>query len=204
MSNCSITGPRAEEHDDDARRMAQERRQQVRAKEAHWISVDRALEIEGTSDPTRLRMEIKRDLPCRFQSRQKWWCWKAIEEVAPLLAGRHPLDLQDARWELVIHKTMWRERIGKPGAPAPSAGTSVKHRDATDDEIRVAMRAIYDEKGDERPDSKKIVPLVLERLKAIGLCSKWRTVGQIAREREFEERRYRPGPRRKSPKNRPE
>src|SRR5262249_37806689 len=95
-------------------RGALERRHAHRAKEAHWISIERALEIEGTNDPTRLRRELKQGLPCRYQHRERWWVWKPVEAVAPLLAGRNPLDLQDERWELVIHEKHWRERLGEP------------------------------------------------------------------------------------------
>jgi hypothetical protein len=208
MRNSITTGPTAEApapDPDNARRLAQERRIALERRQAHsatvWIGVERALEIEGTTDPTRLRMELKNGLPCRYQHRQRWWQAKPIEEVAPLLAGRHPLDLQDDRWELVVHKKWWRERLGKSAAPVPSADVpppvteKVQLRDATDDEIRVAMRAVYDEKGDERPDTNKIVSLVRNRLETKGLYAKWETVKQIAREKEFRGRRNKSGPR---------
>src|SRR5882724_1576316 len=101
MPIANTAGPTAEapaSDPDTARRVVQERRiareqrEAHRAKEAHWISVERALEIEGTSDSTRLRMEIKLALPCRFRHRGRWWQFKQAEEVAPLLAGRNPLD----------------------------------------------------------------------------------------------------------------
>lgn len=191
-------------------RIAREGRQAHRIKEAAWISVDRALEIEGTIDPTRLRMEIKAGLPARYQHRTKWWEARSIEQVAPLLAGRNPLDLQDERWELVVHERYWRKRLDKRDVSSSAADVPLPATEkaqlqaATNDDIRVAMRAVYDEKGNERPDTKKIVPLVRARLEAGGLYAKWRAVSEIAREREFEERRNPPGPTRKSPKNRPE
>jgi len=117
MSTSNTADPWAEEPDNDARRIAKERRHH--AKDAHWISVEQALKIEGTTDPTRLRMEIKRGLPCRFRHRGRWWQFKPVEEIAPLLTGRNPLDLQDDRWELVVHEKYLRERLGKLAAPAP-------------------------------------------------------------------------------------
>jgi hypothetical protein len=185
------------------RRGAQERRQTHRAKDAHWISVERALEIEGTSDPTRLRMELKQGLPCRFQHRGRWWQWKPVDEVAPLLASRNPLDLEDERWELVIHEKFWRERLGEPAAPSPPAETRSQLWDATDGEIRAAMRAVYDEKGDERPDTNKIISPVRSQLEAGGLYAKWATIKQIAREKEFSDRRNKPGPGKSSQRPQP-
>jgi|GEM_PF-3921449 hypothetical protein len=177
---------------------AQERRQAHHAKDAHWLTVEQALKIEGTTDPTRLRMELKQGLPCRFRHRGRWWQWSPLEEVAPLLDGRNPLDLQDDRWELVVHEKYWRERLGKSGAPAPTTGTGVQRRDATDDEIRVAMRAVYDEKGDERPNTKKIVSPVRNRLKSEGLYASRERIGDIAGEEEFKKRRNPPGPTKRS------
>jgi hypothetical protein len=175
-----------------AHRIAQERRQAHRAKEAAWIDIERALEIEGTSDSTRLRMELKQGLPCRFQHRGRWWQWKPVEEVAPLLTGRNPLDLENERWKLVIHEKFWRERLGKPAALPPPTQSHL--RNAADDDIRVAMRAVYDEKGDERPDTNKIISPVRSRLEAAGLYAKWQAIKQIAGEREFKDRRNKPGP----------
>jgi hypothetical protein len=131
MPNCNNTGPWAEEPDYDAPRIARDRPQAHRVKEAHWVNVDRALEIEGTTDPTRLRMELKQGLPCRFQDRTRWWRWKSIEDVAPLLAGRNPLDLQDDRRELVIHEKFWRERLGKAVASTSSADVPLIVTDTT-------------------------------------------------------------------------
>jgi hypothetical protein len=208
MSTSDTTGPTAEapaSDPDTARRIAQERRiaREGRAtfakKDAHWLTVEQALKIEGTTDPTRLRMELKNGLPCQFRHRGRWWQIKPVEEVAPLLAGRNPFDLQDQDWELVVHERWWCERLNKPAAPMPPADVpspateKVPLRDASDDEVRVAMRAIYGEKGDERPNSKKIVPLVLDRLKTEGLYAKWDTVRRIIREKEFQDRRNRVG-----------
>jgi hypothetical protein len=195
MSNCNIAGHWAEEHDSDARRLTEKRRQ-IHHK-SNWISVERALEIEGTTDPTRLRMEIKQGLPCRFQDSARR-CWKAIEEVAPLLTGRNPLDLQDARWALVVHEKYWRERLGKPAASAPAADVppppvteKIQVRDAADDDVRIAMRAVCSEKGDERLNINKIISPVRSRLEAGGLYAKWETIKRIAGEKEFRAHRRR-------------
>ncbi len=83
-------------------RGARDRRQAHGIKGAHWLTIEQALKIEGTTDPTRLRMELKQGLPCKFRNRGRWWQFKPVEEIAPLLAGRNPLDLQDDQWELVI------------------------------------------------------------------------------------------------------
>jgi hypothetical protein len=121
MSTSDTTGPWAEEPDNDARRIAQERRKARIAKDTHWLTVEQALKIEASIDPTRLRMELKLGLPCRYRRRDRWLVWKPQEEVAPLLAGRNPLDLQDGLWELVIHEKYWRARLDKPAAAASSA-----------------------------------------------------------------------------------
>jgi len=170
------------------------RREAHSIKEAHWISVDRALEIEGTTDPTRLRVELKLALPCRFQHRQRWWWSKPVEEVAPLLAGRNPLDLQDDRWELVIHEKFWRERLGK-AADAPPIVTdttinlvelsapSVQLRPAPESEIRNAVQAEYDEAaeaGRKAPNIKEVPPLVQVRLEARGFDASQREIARVA------------------------
>jgi hypothetical protein len=119
MMHTRSADPWAEEPVADARRIAEKRREARIAKDTHWLTVEQALKIESTTDPTRLRMELKLGLPCRYRRRDRWWVWKPQEEVAPLLAGRNPLDLQDGLWELVIHEAFWRERLGRSAAPAP-------------------------------------------------------------------------------------
>jgi hypothetical protein len=198
----STTIPWAEEPDDDARRIAWERQQRI--KEAPWISVDRALEIQVTTDPTHLRKAIKEGLPCCFRHRNRWWQTKPVEQVAPLLGGRNPLDLQDQRWELVVHERYWRERLGKPAASATAADApppvmeQVQLQDATDGDIRDAMRAVYDEMGGERPNTKKIVSPVRDRLKSKGLYASRDRVGDIAGDEEFINRRNPSGRTKKS------
>lgn len=116
MTHNHDTEPWAREPNDDASRIALKRRQAHSA--SHWINVEAALKIEGTTDDTHLRMEPKLGLPCRFRHRGRWWVWKPVEEIAPLLTGRNPLDLQDDRWELVVHERYWRERLNKAVEPA--------------------------------------------------------------------------------------
>src|SRR5262249_19762112 len=156
--------------------------------EAHWLTVDQALAIEERTDPTRLRMELKAGLPARYQHRQRWWQTKPVEEIAPLLTSRNPLDLQDEHWELVIHETYWREGLGKPDAVASSADVpspvtdtsantvepsppSAQLRNAPETEIRNAVQAEYDEveKAERKPPNiNEIQAPVQERLKAKG------------------------------------
>jgi hypothetical protein len=198
MSTSSTTGPWAEEPDNDARRIAKERRHH--AKDAHWLTVEQALKIEGTTDATRLRMEIKQGLPCRFRHQGRWWVWKSPEEIAPLLAGRNPLDLVDARCELVVHEKFWRDRLGRSAAPAPPGDepppatetgadpvepstSSVQLRNAPETEIRNAIRAEYSETkiaGRKPPNINEIRPRVQERLKAQGFYASGRRIAGIS------------------------
>jgi hypothetical protein len=134
----SNTGPWTEEPDADARRIAEKRRKARIAKDTHWLTVEQALKIEATTDPTRLRMELKLGLPCRYRRRDRWLVWKPQEEVAPLLAGRNPLDLQDGQWELVVHERYWRERLGKIAAPAPMAEVPLVVTDTATDPVELS------------------------------------------------------------------
>jgi hypothetical protein len=103
---------------------ARERREAQREKDARWIGFDRALEIaaeEGVEDGAdHLRVALKQGLLCRFQHRERWWMSKPIEDVAPLLAGRNPLDLENGPWKLVVHEEFWRKYVGRlrPTKPA--------------------------------------------------------------------------------------
>ena len=188
------------------RRHASDQRKAEHARRLGWISPEDALYIAGTDNPHDLNTALKTGrVRCRFWHRTRWWVWKEAEPREAIRLGSDGQSLvDDEHWGLRVHREDWCEYFGKPAAPASPADVpapaaeKVQFRDATDDEIRVAMRAVYDEKGDERPDTKKIVPLVLDRLKASGLYARWRAVSEIAREPEFEERRNPPGPTRKS------
>jgi hypothetical protein len=217
MPTSNTTGPRAEEPASPgsdagtARRLTQERRIAQERRQAHretaWIDIERALEIPGKDNPADLFAALAAGkIQCQFQHRARRWVskpvpprlWKTSAICGNQLIDSDGVNLENEHWKLVINERHWREYLGEPAAVAPSPRTPSKPRDATDDEIRMAMKAVYNEKGDERPDTKKIVSPVRDRLAANGLYAKWETISQISREQEFQKRRYRPGPRRKS------
>ncbi len=184
------------------RRGALDRRQAHSAKDAHWISVERALKIEGTTDPTRLRMELKKGLPCQFRHRGRWWQSKPLEEVAPLLAVRNPLDLQDGSWELVVHEKYWREWLAKPASassadvPPPPTEEVVLLPDADEETIRTTIKDDYEKrkKAGEKPlNVNEVITPIKQRLKQMGFYAARKTISKVAHNKEFEDLRERPG-----------
>jgi len=189
------------------RRIAKQRREAEHQKQAPWVN---PREIAGEANPHDLETVLRSGrVRARFYAAGRWWQWK---EATPREAIRIGLDggslVDSEHWVLRINEQDWCEYLSKPDASSSSAEVpppvieKVPLRDATDDEVRIAMRAVYDEAGEERPDTKKIVPLVRDRLETNGLYASWEKVGQIAREREFHDRRDRPGPTRKTKKRR--
>jgi hypothetical protein len=115
---------------------ARERREEQCAKDARWVDVDRAMEIAvetGVEDGAdHLRVALKQGLLCRFQHHDRYWVSKPTEEVALLLAGRNPIDLEDKYWKLVIHEVFWREYLDRyTKGPAPAEPPPKKRARAT-------------------------------------------------------------------------
>ncbi len=190
------------------RRGAMARRQVHHTEEEKWIDIAGALRIQDTDNPADLLAALASGkVQHRFVHPSRWWVWKAVpprlwKEVAisgNKLIGPNGSSLENEHQELRINERHLREYLGKPAAPAPSpevsppAAEKVRLRDATDDEIRVAMRTIYDERADERPNTKKIVSPVRDWLKSKGLYATRDRIGDIAGEEEFKNRRDPPG-----------
>ncbi len=165
------------------RRGAMARRQVHHTEEEKWIDIAGALRIQDTDNPADLLAALASGkVQHRFVHPSRWWVWKA---VPPRL------------WKEVA--ISGNKLIGPNGSSldspevSPPAAEKVRLRDATDDEIRVAMRTIYDERADERPNTKKIVSPVRDWLKSKGLYATRDRIGDIAGEEEFKNRRDPPG-----------
>jgi hypothetical protein len=142
-------------------------------------------------------MELKKGLPCQFRHRGRWWQSKPLEEVAPLLAGRHPLDLQDELWELVVNEKFWIERLTKPAGM--SVGDDVKEPlpDADEETILTTIRDNYETRkmvGEKPLNLNEIITPVKRRLEQMGFYAARKTISKIAHSKEFDGLRERPGP----------
>jgi hypothetical protein len=189
------------------RRIAQERRQAHRAKAEKWIDIARALEIQGTDNPADLAAALASGkVQHHFKHPTRWWVskpvpprlWRDGTISGKQLIGPNGSDLENEHQVLRINAQDWHEWLGKPADVPPIAAEKVQPRDAIDDEIRVAMREVYDEKGDERPNTNKIVSPVRDRLESKGLYASREKIGDIAGEEEFKKRRNPPGPTKRS------
>jgi hypothetical protein len=180
------------------RRGAMARREAEHQKQAPWVD---PREIAGEGNPHELETAVRSGrVRIRFVHTSRWWQRKEATPREAIRLGSDGRSLVNSgHWELRINEDDWRAYLEKTAATAPPGDVppivieKVQLRDASDDEVRVAIKAVYAERGDERPNTKKIVPLVLDRLKTEGLYAKWDTVRRIIREKEFQDRRNRVG-----------
>jgi hypothetical protein len=181
------------------RRGALDRRQVEQKKRAGWIAAKVLLNAGNPNDLIKALRSGAVD--CLFVHPTRWWlkpstvpqtAWDGAQFKNGEL-WRNGICLEGRHQQLVINEQQWRERLGKP----PPDKTQSKLRDATDDDIRIAMRAVYDEaraRNEKAPNVKQIVSPVRKRLETGGCYVERNRVDDIAGENEFKNRRERPGP----------
>jgi hypothetical protein len=187
---------------------ALDRRQAEREKRAGWIAAKEVLLNAG--NPNDLIKALRSGaVDCLFVHPTRWWLKPStvpehVWEAAQFKNGelwRNGVCLEGPHQKLVINERQWRELGKLPAVPAPPPETRSQLRVATDDEIRIVMRAIYDEaeaRNEKAPNIKQIISPVRRRLEDGGRYAERTRVDDIAGENEFENRRPRPGPTQKS------
>lgn len=178
-------------------RIAAERRQTQRRKDAAWIDIARALEIQGTDNPARLWDALASgQVQCRWHHPGRYWqhkpvpprLWQVGAISGTRLIGPNGADLENEHQIFRINEQHWREYLGAPVTRASEPKASP--RKATPQKITAALQWVYDEAEAacrKAPNIKEAPKLAQARLEAQGYYASQNEIGGYADQ--FESRR---------------